>query len=186
MTKTNRRMPGMTRRAACAFIAASAASSIVFPTRAFAASRPIRRLSLHNLQTNEYLETIYWEDGYYEPEALHDINRIMRDHHNGKVKSIDLNLLDLLHDLRRVLRTSKPISVISAYRTKATNDLLRREGFNAVKHSLHIKGKAVDIRVPGRKTSEVRRAAHDLRRGGVGYYPKSEFVHVDVGPVRYW
>lgn len=186
MKKTIRRKPGMTRRAACAFIAASAAGGIVFPTRAFAAPQPIRRLSLHNLQTDEYLETVYWEEGRYEPDALREINRIMRDHHNGKVKSIDVGLLDLLHNLRQTLRTSKPISVISAYRTKATNELLRKQGFMAVKHSLHIKGMAVDIRVPDRRLSEVRRAAHGLRLGGVGYYPKSEFVHVDVGPVRYW
>jgi uncharacterized protein YcbK (DUF882 family) len=116
--------------------------------------------------------------------ALDDINYMLRDHYCGAVKPIDKKLLNLLFAIQQKLDTSEPFHIISGYRTPKTNARLNKKG--AVKKSLHISGKAVDLRLPGHKLKELRRAAYRLKAGGVGYYRKSNFVHLDVGQVRYW
>ena len=148
--------------------------------------RPERSLSLYNPNTRESLETVYWVDGAYVPGALADINHIMRDRRTGEIKPIDTHLLDLLCCIRTELKTQRPFHVISGYRSPKTNALLRRCGKGAARNSYHLQGKAVDIRLPGYRLSSLRRTACALKEGGVGYYPRSRFVHVDVGPVRYW
>jgi uncharacterized protein YcbK (DUF882 family) len=147
---------------------------------------PEKSLSLYNPNTREALCTTYWSDGDYVPEALAQIDYLMRDRFTGQTKPIDVNLLDLLHAISNELNVGRPLHVISGYRTSKTNALLRKCGKQTAKNSYHIQGKAVDIRVPGCRVSALHRVSAQLRAGGVGYYPCSEFVHVDVGPIRYW
>ncbi len=145
-----------------------------------------RSLSLFNPHTKERFEGIYWCDGDYVSNALNNINHIMRDIRTNDVKPIDTHLLDLIFSISIKLKPEAPFRVISGYRSQKTNTLLRKRGNGAAKRSYHIKGQAVDIRLPGFRTSVLRRSAYELEKGGVGYYPKHRFVHIDVGPVRYW
>ena len=147
---------------------------------------PTRRVNLFQVNTDEKLDVVYQADGRADSGALDAVNHLMRDWHTGDVIEIDTRLLDLLCALQRFVAEGRPIEVISAYRTKKTNDWLRRQGRNAAKHSLHIEGKAVDLRIPGVRLHTIRAAAYALEMGGVGYYPHSGFVNVDTGPVRYW
>jgi len=120
------------------------------------------------------------------PDSLSEINNIMRDHRSGKIEKIDTELLDTLYLLSQRLKTRSPFHIISAYRSPETNDMLRHNSSGVAKKSMHIYGKAVDVRLPGSNLEELRDAALQLRRGGVGYYPGSDFVHIDVGRYRYW
>ncbi|GBD96269.1 MAG TPA: DUF882 domain-containing protein [Nitrospirae bacterium] len=145
-----------------------------------------KKLSFYNIYSHENLETVYWKDGQFVPGALSMINHIFRDSRTGKVKAIKTDLLDVLFDIRRKLKNKEPFHIISGYRTPHSNALLRKRKKGVAKNSLHMYGKAVDISLPGYSTKALRRTAMSLRRGGVGYYPRSKFVHVDVGQVRYW
>lgn len=159
------------------------------PRAALAKSRPIkpeRGLCFHNLHTGERLKTVYWAKGRYLREALSDINYILRDYRTDEVKAIDLRLLDLLHKIQGLVDTLRPFQVVSGYRSPSTNAMLAARRPGVAKRSLHMQGKAVDISIPGVHLAYLRRAAIALRTGGVGYYPRSNFVHVDVGPVRTW
>ena len=147
---------------------------------------PEKSLSLYNPNTREAFEGVYWADGNYVLPALAEINHIMRDRLTGETKSIDANLLDLLFAIRTRLEMHRPLHVISGYRSPKTNALLRKRGKPAAKNSFHLQGKAVDIHAPGYRLSALRRVSAQLRGGGVGYYPRSRFVHVDVGPIRFW
>jgi uncharacterized protein YcbK (DUF882 family) len=162
----------------------------VIPVSALAALRnaveECRSLSLYNTHTGESLQTIYWADGDYIPEALQAIDVIMRDHRTGDVLPINPELLDLVHAIQRKLRTRKAFHIISGYRSPKTNALLNRCNSGVAKNSLHMYGKAADIRLPGCRLCRLRDAATDLGIGGVGYYPQSRFVHVDIGSVRSW
>lgn len=157
--------------------------------RAFAQSiiiTPERTLSLYNLHTGETLRTTYWMEGEYIPESLSDINHLLRDFRNGEIKPIDPGLLDLLHAITLRLGTSKAIQLVSGYRSPATNALLHAHSSGVAKHSLHMDGMAADIRIPGHDLRELHKVAVAMHGGGVGYYSQSDFVHVDVGHVRYW
>ena len=145
-----------------------------------------RSLSFHNLHTGEVLKTVYWDGGEYLPDALGHIDRILRDHRNGELHPIAPRLLDTLCALSLKLDSRKPFEIISGFRSPSTNARLRQEGHNVAEHSLHMDGLAVDIRVADRGLSVVRKAALSLKAGGVGYYPRDQFVHVDVGRVRTW
>lgn len=147
---------------------------------------PERTLSFYNLHTGENLKTAYWVEGEYIPESLSDINHLLRDFRNDEIKPINLGLLNLLHDITQRLGTSKPIQLISGYRSPSTNAKLHDRSSGVAKHSLHMDGMAADIRIPGHDLSELHKVAAAMQGGGVGYYPKSDFVHVDVGRVRYW
>jgi uncharacterized protein YcbK (DUF882 family) len=147
---------------------------------------PRGRLALYHTHTEESLETIYFVNGEYSQQALEDINYILRDHRSGEIKAIDTGLLDLLYAISSKLQTPCPFHIISGYRSKVTNALLRRRSGGVARRSLHLEGKAADIRVPGCDLALLRRVAVDLKSGGVGYYPRPDFVHVDVGRVRYW
>jgi uncharacterized protein YcbK (DUF882 family) len=115
-----------------------------------------------------------------------DINHILRDHRTGEIKPIDPDLLDLLHALRTRLGTQRPFHVISGYRSPCTNEQLRSRSRGVARKSMHLFGKAVDIRIPGHDLADLRQAALAEQAGGVGYYPRPGFVHVDVGRVRFW
>jgi uncharacterized protein YcbK (DUF882 family) len=164
--------------------------SAAIPGKGFAASRrfcpPKRSLSFYNTHTGEELEVAYWSHGRYRKRALADIDRILRDHRTGDVKAIDIRLLDLVHALGQALDARGPFHVISGYRSPKTNALLRTKGNGVASRSLHLQGKAVDIRLPGCDLAVLRRAAQELRGGGVGYYPEPDFLHIDVGRLRYW
>jgi uncharacterized protein YcbK (DUF882 family) len=179
--------PSVTRRGFLG-IAAGGAVLLNAPT-VFASKRGSfeRTLSFFNLHTGESAKRTYWADGRYDPRALREINHLLRDHRTGDVATIDRDLLNLLHQLGQTLKSSEPFQVISGYRSPKTNELLRKTGGGGVaKKSYHMKGMAIDVNLKGRSLTDIRRAALDLRSGGVGYYPKSGFVHVDVGKVRSW
>jgi uncharacterized protein YcbK (DUF882 family) len=148
---------------------------------------PERTLSFYNTHTGEQLNrVVYWENGKYIPEHHKQINYILRDFRTDEVKSIDLNLLDLLFDLQQRLKVGEPFHIVSGYRSKSTNAGLRRKSSGVASKSLHLTGKAIDLRIPGRDIRDIRMAALSMKRGGVGYYPNSEFVHLDTGPFRTW
>jgi uncharacterized protein YcbK (DUF882 family) len=167
-----------------------AAASLAVPGAAWAGFRApdkrARSLSFYNLHTGESLSTVYYENGGYVAGALGEINHILRDFRANEVKPIDPRLLDLLVSLRGRLGTTAPFDVISGYRSPQTNAMLHAHSEGVAMHSLHMDGRAIDIRVPGRELSTLRSAALSLRAGGVGYYPRSDFVHVDTGRVRHW
>jgi len=145
-----------------------------------------RILELRSLHTGEFVRATYWAAGRYVRDGLAEIDRLLRDHRSNTVHPIDRRLLDVLGTLRDGLDTREPFEVISGYRSPATNARLVATTSGVAARSLHVAGMAVDIRVPGRPLAAVRDAAKALRAGGVGYYPDSDFVHVDVGRVRYW
>jgi uncharacterized protein YcbK (DUF882 family) len=128
----------------------------------------------------------YWAEGNYITPALKDIDHVLRDFRTGDVARIDPRLLDLLHLLRSRLESTEPFHVISGYRSPKTNGTLAQQSSGVAKKSLHMKGMAADVRLPGRVLSDLKGVAVSLKLGGVGYYPKSDFIHVDVGRVRYW
>ncbi|HDH50387.1 MAG TPA: DUF882 domain-containing protein [Nitrospirae bacterium] len=166
------------------------AAACVVPYKALASVEDIlsteRKLCFYNLHTEENLEAVYWKDGKYVPQALTSINHIFRDHYTGAVRPIDQKLIDLLFEIKITLDDDEPFQIISAYRTPKTNAYLRRHQKGVARNSLHMQGKAVDIRLPDRRLIDLRRAAFKMKAGGVGYYVKSNFVHIDVGRVRYW
>ena len=184
MCKTMLSRRGFLQTGAAVLAAAS------LPGRSFAsnsaASAPERKLGFYNTHTGERLNTAYWADGAYQPEGLREIYHLLRDHRSGDVSPIDARLLDLLYRLAASLDTKESFHVISGYRSPATNVMLSKRSSGVAKHSLHMEGLAIDILVPGRNLADVRRAAIALNGGGVGYYPASDFVHVDVGRVRTW
>ena len=145
-----------------------------------------RSLSLHNLHTGEKLSTDFWIDGHYQPDALAAIDRILRDHRSDQARAMDRGLVDLLHGLTGKLGSNKPVEIISGYRSPATNAMLRAKSSGVAKKSYHTRGMALDIRVPDRELSDVYYAARAMNAGGVGYYGRSRFVHIDVGPIRTW
>jgi uncharacterized protein YcbK (DUF882 family) len=166
--------------------AAVAVTAVGLVTPAPAISYAPRSISLYNTHTGEWLRTVYWADGHYIREAVRDINWILRDHHTDEIRPMDAGVLDVLGMLREQLDTPDPFLVVSGYRSPATNMKLYLHGGGVAKHSYHIKGMAVDLRSESRSLSQVRDAAMSLQCGGVGYYPRSDFVHVDCGPVRRW
>jgi uncharacterized protein YcbK (DUF882 family) len=145
-----------------------------------------RMLAFDNLHTGEKLKTVYWEGGRYLPEAMRHINWLLRDFRTDQIHPIDPRLLDLLANLHVRLDSREPFEVISGYRSPETNAMLASFSDGVAQNSLHMQGMAIDIRVPGRHLRYVRAAALSLRAGGVGYYPHSDFVHVDTGRVRTW
>jgi uncharacterized protein YcbK (DUF882 family) len=147
---------------------------------------PEKAVALYNTHTGESVNAVYWFRGQYLPEAMSAVDRVLRDHRTDEIKPIDPQLLDLLHAISGELECSHPFYIISGYRSPTTNAFLRFMSRRVAEHSLHMDGKAIDLRIPGWDSHAVRRVAMELRRGGVGYYPSSNFVHVDVGPVRYW
>ena len=150
-------------------------------------SHPTERfLSLYHPNTKETLNIVYWSNGDYIPEALTKINYFMRDHRTDEVKPIDPRLLDLLYAVERKTKSRKPLQIVSGYRSPETNALLRKHRRGVSKNSYHIQGKAADIWLPGYRLSSLRKVALRIKAGGVGYYPRFMFVHVDVGPIRYW
>jgi uncharacterized protein YcbK (DUF882 family) len=171
-------------------LGAIAAATAILPRAAFGSGARMsvaeKSLAFYNTHTGEKLKAIYWAEGEYFPDSLREINHILRDPRNNEVHDIDTQLLDLLFAIRQEIDTSQPFHVISGYRSAETNAFLRAHSTGVAENSLHLVGKAIDIRSPGRDLRNLQKVAIALKAGGVGYYPKSDFVHVDVGRVRYW
>ncbi|MEA3410606.1 MAG: DUF882 domain-containing protein [Pseudomonadota bacterium] len=175
------------RRRFVAGLAASLAGAAMLPAwgSVAAAAKP-RELSLYHLHTGEKLKVEYYDGANYLTDALSQVNTYLRDFRTGEVHAIDPHLLDALHDLQANLSRTGTFEIISGYRSPATNAALRKKSKRVARRSLHMQGKAMDVRLAGVDTLKLRKAAMDLHRGGVGYYAKSNFVHIDTGRVRYW
>ena len=160
-------------------------ASVGFAPMAAALQSP-RKLAFAHTHTGEELAVTYWRDGTYAPEALVAINRLLRDFRTNEVHAVAPALLDYLYQVQCMLDREAPFEVISGFRSAATNDMLQRRTSGVATWSLHMEGRAIDVRVPGVPTARLREAALRLRLGGVGYYPSSGFVHLDTGRVRQW
>ena len=145
-----------------------------------------REIALHNLHTGESLKAVFWDAGRYVPDALEAVNHVLRDFRTGDVHTIDPGLLELLGRLSARTESSAPFQVISGYRSPRTNSMLHERSSGVANKSLHMQGMAIDIRLPDVQLEHLHKAALSLQGGGVGYYPTSNFVHVDVGRVRQW
>jgi uncharacterized protein YcbK (DUF882 family) len=145
-----------------------------------------RVLRLYNTHTGESLRSIFWAEGQFIPEAMQDINKLLRDHRNNKVSAIDPQLMVLLDRISAQYGSHPTLHVISGYRSPETNAMLHENTGGVAKHSLHMEGKAIDVRVPGQDIAKLHKIAMLQKAGGVGYYPDSQFVHMDVGRVRHW
>jgi uncharacterized protein YcbK (DUF882 family) len=160
--------------------------SVASPAIAGLARQNVRKLSFQNLHTGERLRIDYWVEGRYIPEALQTVDHLLRDFRTGDVHPIEPGLLDALSALRGMLDTESDFQVISGYRSPKTNEMLHERGGGVASTSLHMRGMAIDVRLGDRPLPRLREAALRLAAGGVGYYPKSNFVHIDVGRVRRW
>ena len=147
---------------------------------------PHRTLSFYNLHTNERLRAQYCSNGRYDKSALEDIAFVLRDFRTNEVKTIDTQLLDLLTAVHSRLSSHREFQVISGYRSPKTNAMLNARSSGVAKRSLHMQGKAIDVRLAGTSLSTLRQTGQDLGLGGVGFYPKSGFVHFDTGRPRSW
>lgn len=181
-------MPNLVRRrdllrmGAAAGLAASAAPAWGFDLDVW---EP-RRAVLDNLHTGETFNEVYYANGSYLPDALAEATRVMRDWRTGDEHYIDPRLFDALSAIRTRLETHRPFAIISGYRSPRTNAMLHARSSGVAENSQHVLGKAIDIRIEGVELTHLRNAALDLGAGGVGYYPNSNFVHVDTGRVRQW
>jgi uncharacterized protein YcbK (DUF882 family) len=146
----------------------------------------VRRLSLVNKKTGERLNTVYWAEGEYIPDALEAFNHILRDWREDLAYQMDPRALDILSATQHLLECDEPFQVVSGYRTRKTNDMLRRRSRAVARNSYHMKGMAVDIAMQTRSVRQIWRAGLSLGAGGVGRYSRSHFVHLDSGPVRRW
>jgi uncharacterized protein YcbK (DUF882 family) len=163
---------------------------VATPSTALAAlsSSPtkMKELAFRNLHTDEKLRVTFWKNGSFDRAAMQKIHHILRDHRSGDVYPISANLIEMLYSLQSKLRTDSVIEIISGYRSPKTNAMLARQSDGVARQSYHTRGLATDIRMEGVSLRQIQTTALFMRRGGVGYYPRSDFVHVDVGPVRRW
>lgn len=174
------------RRGFLGLCAGVAAGFVVTPAHAALSRQGQRVLTLRNLHTGEKITRTYWADGQYLQDQLAEVDHLLRDHRTDEIHPIDPHLLDVLHRLQHTVGSRKPFEVISGYRSPKTNAMLRSNSSGVAKKSLHMQGKAIDIRLPGQDLAKLRQAALGLKAGGVGYYPKSNFLHLDTGRVRFW
>lgn len=150
-------------------------------------SVPEGRLSLYNTHSDERLEVTYREPaGQYDPDALSAIDHLLRCHYTNRVAKIDIRVIEFLNAVDNRLGGDNEIHVISGFRSPEYHRLLRRTGRRVARHSLHLSGKAIDLRIPGISLNVIKKTALDLRYGGVGYYPRRGFVHLDSGTFRFW
>lgn len=145
-----------------------------------------RVLRLYNTHTGEKLKSTFWAEGEFIPDAMKDINKVLRDHRNNKVAQMDPELLLLLTQLNDKLDNNRELHIISGYRSPESNAKLHAASGGVARRSLHMDAKAIDIRLPGKDLKMLHKAAMSLKGGGVGYYASSQFVHMDTGRVRYW
>ena len=160
---------------------------LVSPSELFSYRLPVDRvIRLYNTHTGEHLKATYWAKDHFVKSELDNLNNFLRDFRTGDVKKFDVKLFDLLYALQLIRDTNRPFQVLSGYRSPKTNNMLRKKSEGVAKNSFHLKAQAIDINLPGTELGDLKKLAHFLRRGGVGYYPKSGFMHIDTGPIRYW
>lgn len=147
---------------------------------------PSKKLHIRSIHTGETLEITFWKDGAYIPDALSRMNNLLRDHRSGDITTMDPELFILIHRLYDDLDATGPIEIISGHRSRKTNNMLREKGRKVAKRSQHILGKAMDIRIKSVSLKRLRDKVLSYGVGGVGYYPNSNFVHVDTGRPRFW
>ncbi len=145
-----------------------------------------RVLRMYNTHTGESLRSVFWAEGQFIPDALTDINKLLRDHRNNAVATMDPQLLMLLNRVSAQFGDSQVLHVISGYRSPESNRFLAEHSNGVAKHSMHMEAKAIDIRMPGQDLAQLHKVALAAMGGGVGYYPDSQFVHMDTGRVRHW
>ena len=181
-------MPNLVRRRELLALGAAAGlSAIAAPawSRTLDVWEP-RRAVLHNLHTGDSFDEVYYANGSYLTDALAEANRVMRDWRTGDEHFIDPGLFDALHAIGGKLETRAPFQIISGYRSPGTNAMLHARSKGVASKSQHTLGKAIDVRVPGVDLARLHEAALAVGAGGVGYYPTSNFGHVDTGRVRQW
>jgi len=178
-------IPG--RRGFLKLVAGGIGAMTLAPDLVKAAVLRERYLLFYNPNTSETIRQVYWtpRDGYIR-DSINSISWALRDHHNDQVKLFDPNVLDQLYALQLQLGLGQPVNVISGYRSPSTNWMLCERSRGVARRSYHTQAMALDIRVPGSRAWDLCQAARSLGAGGVGYYPRSNFVHIDSGPVRYW
>jgi uncharacterized protein YcbK (DUF882 family) len=177
----------LSRRSLFSF--AAGACSLLLINKPASAARllvPEKRLFITRTHAGETFNGVFWVAGQYDPDALARIKRLLRDPNDHANPHIDTALVELMARMQRTLDTRHPLDVVSGYRSPRTNAMARRTDRRVAKNSFHMQGKAVDIRVSGYSLSQLRRAALSLQAGGVGTYPRRDFLHIDVGPVRNW
>jgi uncharacterized protein YcbK (DUF882 family) len=183
------RTNGLTRRGLLRAFAATAVVAAPTYANAFGLLRgagDIRRLRMYSTRSGETLDTIYWIDGDYIPEALAEINTLMRDWRTGDRVKIDTRTVDIMAAAHSLLDANEPYMLLSGYRSPQTNAMLRSRSSGVARNSLHMKGQAADLRMQSRSVSQMAKAASACAAGGVGKYSKSNFVHMDCGPIRSW
>jgi uncharacterized protein YcbK (DUF882 family) len=168
------------------FTAAAGTTLVVRPDTSSAAESATRIIALHSRWSSENFVGPFFERGAYLSDALAEIDHLFRDRHNNEIAHIDVRVLDLLHAFKQRTGYRSSFEVVCGYRSAATNRKLRKRNRNVAKESRHIVGQAVDVRFYGLSVAEARQIALDMKAGGVGYYPKQNFIHLDVGPVRSW
>jgi len=180
---------GFTRRGLLGAFAATAITAAPFFSSTVAYARgagDIRRIRMYSGRTGESMDTIYWIEGEYIPEALKEVNRFMRDWRSGDTVSMDPRNVDIMAASHRLMDSTEPYMLLSGYRCPKTNAMLRSKSSGVAKNSLHLKGMAADLRLSSRSTGQMAKAAVACSAGGVGRYSRSNFVHMDCGPVRSW
>ncbi len=184
MTITN-----VTRRGLLQAFAATAVAAAPTYSNAFGLLRgagDIRRVQMYSGRTGEKVNTIYWVEGEYIPDALAEINYFMRDWRTNETKNIDARTVDIMSAAHRLMDVSEPYMMLSGYRSPKTNNMLRSRSSGVAKNSLHMRGQAADLRLASRSVSQMAKAAAACNAGGVGKYSRSNFVHMDCGQVRSW
>lgn len=177
----------LSRRRFLTHTACGALCTMVVPQIALAATPAKEKIiRMNNLHTGESLTSCYFDGKRYIESELDKIDHLCRDFRHDEIHPIDRQLLTQLQAIQKLLGVNKEVQIISGYRSPATNEMLRSQSGGVAKKSYHMQGKAIDFRLPGVELSRVRKAALSLKAGGVGYYPESNFVHIDTGPVRYW
>ena len=187
MTTTSTK--GITRRGLLGAFAATAVTAAPTYSNAFGLLRgagDIRKLRMHSGRTGESINTVYWIEGEYIPEALNEVNRFMRDWRNAKTIDIDTRAIDIWAASHALMEADEPYTMLSGYRSPETNAMLRSRSRSVARNSLHMKGQAADLRMRNRSVRQMARAAAACNAGGVGKYSRSNFVHMDCGPVRVW
>ena len=187
--KADKNHPVVLSRRAFLTSVAGAAMTLAAPgVFASVASTPQRdrELSFYNTHTGEKLTATYWSGGNYLDDGIEEISWLLRDHRAEEASAMDPKLLDLLYRLQQKVGQAGEFHVISGYRSPSTNKMLAKRSSGVAKRSYHMLGQAIDVRLPGYDTSGLKKAAVELKGGGVGYYASSDFVHLDVGRVRFW
>ncbi len=179
----------LSRRELLTAFAATAITAAPINANAFGFLRgagDVRRLSMHSGRTGEKIDTVYWIEGEYIPEAMQEINSFMRDWRSNAVAQIDLRTVDIMAAAHNLLDTDEPYLLLSGYRSPQTNAMLRSKSRGVARNSLHMKGQAADLRLGSRTVRQIAAAAAACKAGGVGKYSRSSFVHMDCGPIRTW